>query len=454
VSEILNLGISRLATELRRRQVSPVEVVEAALARIEEVDKTLRSFITVTKEAALSAARIAENEITQGAYRGPLHGIPVAVKDVIDSAGVRTTKGSRIFADSVPATDADVVARLKSAGAIVIGKNNLHEFALGSTTANPFYGACRNPRNPDHVPGGSSGGSAAAVAAHLCFGSIGTDTAGSIRSPASQCGVVGLKPTAGMVSLAGVFPVSPSLDHVGPLARSTTDAALILQAIAQPRVDWLAEIDRGLQDVKVGVPTSFFFDDVDEEVEERVCEAITVLAGIGASVGPLLWPHAQVTADAVFTIAGFESAQVHRSWLQSRPDDYSTELRARLEQAARIKPNEYERAKSRVDGLRKDFLAAMNDIDVMAAPTNPVVAPRCGQTHVVIGGREWPVAVVMPRLGAPANLTGCPAISVPCGTARSGLPVGLQLVGRPFGEAALLRVARAYENAVKWRDLQ
>lgn len=424
-----------------------MEVVTAALRRIDAVDGELRAFITVMRDSALQSARTAEKEIAAGHYRGPLHGVPIALKDVIDTAGTRTTHGSRIFRDAIPQTDAGVVARLKDAGAVIIGKNNLHEFAMGSTTANPFFGACRNPWNPDHVPGGSSGGSAAAVAARLCFGALASDTAGSIRSPASQCGVFGLKPTAGLVSRAGVLPVSPTLDHVGPVARTATDIALMLGAVCEPAADYAAAMQRGVGGLKVGVPTSYFFEAIDEEVEGRVREAIDVLAAIGAQVVPVEWPEAAETAEVVFTIAAYEAVELHRAWLGSRSAEYSDELRARLEGAAKVSPSHYNESKAKVEGLRKRFVEVMKTVDLIATPTNPIYAPRRGHTHVTIGGRRLPIGVVMPRLGAPHNLTGCPALSVPCGFAGDGLPVGLQLIGRPFDEATILGVARAFDEA-------
>jgi aspartyl-tRNA(Asn)/glutamyl-tRNA(Gln) amidotransferase subunit A len=262
--------------------------------------------------------------------------------------------------------------------------------------------------------------------------------------------VVGLKPTAGLVNRSGVFPVSSTFDHVGPLARTVTDVALILQAIAEPPADYAAQMGSGLNGVKVGVPTSFFFDGISPEVENLVREAIRVLAGMGAAMVPLSWPQAAEAAEAVFTIVGFEAARLHRPWLDSRPQEYSPELRARLESGASIPQADYERARARADRLRSESLSITSSVDVVAAPANPVSAPRHGETHVRIGEQKLPIGSVMPRLGAPQNLTGCPAISIPCGFAATGVPVGLQLIGRPHDEATLLRVARAYEEATGW----
>ena len=454
MDELLDADLASVARRLRARAVSPVELVEAALARIRKLEPQLRSFITVTDEAALAAARAAEREIAAGGYRGPLHGVPLGLKDVIATAGLRTTNGSRIFARAAPAEDAAVVRRLKSAGAIVIGKNNLHEFAMGSTTANPYYGACRNPWNLAHVPGGSSGGSAAAVAAGLCFGALATDTAGSVRSPASQCGVVGLKPTAEVVSAEGVFPVSPTLDHVGAMARRADDVGLILDAIATfPRQSGEPHrVEAGK--LRIGVPTSYFYEGINSEVEEALGKALAKLAELGATMHPVVWPAARETAESALAIAAYESARTHAAWLAERPQDYSPELRERLQAAARVPRADYDRALAGVARLRREFLAAMEGVDVLAAPTNPVPAPKHGEQTVRLGAEELPIASVMPRFGAPANLLGCPAASVPCGFSRDGLPVGLQLIGRPFCDKMLLSVAAMYEGACPWQSLR
>jgi aspartyl-tRNA(Asn)/glutamyl-tRNA(Gln) amidotransferase subunit A len=459
--ELLDLDLERVAPMLRRREISPVELTEAALSRIEKFDPHLRCFITVSRELSIEVARAAEAEIMSGTYRGALHGIPLGLKDVIATRGVRTTNGSKIFAESVPSDDATVVERLKKAGAVIIGKNNLHEISMGSTTANPYFGTCRNPWNPLHVPGGSSGGSAAAVAAGLCLGAIGSDTAGSIRSPAAQCGVVGLKPTAGLVPRTGVFPVSTTFDHVGALARTVLDIALILQAIVgydesdpasqhAPAADYVRDMAGSLNGLKVGVPTSYFFDGIDAEVQNCVRGAIQVVAELGATVVELAWPQAREAAEAVFTIMAVEAARYHRRWLDTRPADYSAEMQSRLQDGASIPQSAYQRAQEARQRLRNQFLTIMESVDIIAAPTNLVPAPRQGQTHVQINGKDVPVPAAMPLLGAPQNLTGCPALSLPCGFVNTGVPVGFQLIGRPFQEATLFRVARAYEQATDW----
>jgi aspartyl-tRNA(Asn)/glutamyl-tRNA(Gln) amidotransferase subunit A len=460
--ELLDLDLVSVASLIRQRAISPVDVTRSALERIERVDPRLRAFITVTRDTALEAARVAEHEILHGTYRGPLHGMPLGLKDVIATRGVRTTSGSKLFADSVPDHDAAVTERLRAAGAVLVGKNNMHELAMGSTTDNPYFGTCRNPWNLEHVPGGSSGGSGAAVAAGLCFGAIGSDTGGSVRSPASQCGVVGLKPTFGLVSRHGVFPVSASLDHVGPLARTVADTALILQAIVghDPRdpgscrtaedVDYAAELDRPIAGLRVGIPRDDYFDRLGDDVRALVHAAVREIAALGASMVEVGWPSIEQAPAAVRTIMSVEAARAHRPWLRSRAEDYSPDVRRRIELGVDVDPSEHAAAQ-RVRGvLQREFGDLMTRVDALVTATNPVAAPRIGQERIELGGESRPLMDVMPRLGLPHNLTGCPAVSVPCGFTSAGVPVGLQIVGRAFEEPTILRLARAYEQATPW----
>lgn len=452
IEDVLDRDLVQAADELRTGAISPVELLAAALERIEAADPALHAFITVAREPAARAARAAEREIREGNYRGPLHGVPVALKDVIDTAGMRTTRGSRIFADFIPEHDADVVRKLKNAGAIIVGKNNMHELAMGSTTANPYYGACRNPWNLAHVPGGSSGGSGAAVAAGLCFGAVATDTAGSIRSPASQCGVVGLKPTAGLVSTRGVFPVSPTLDHVGPIARTTRDVGVMLTAMAGGALPHAAtRVD--LTGVTVGVPRWYFFDGVAGEVETTVRKAISALANLGATISEVTWPEARETAEAALLVSAYEAYETHARRLREDEKGYSAELRERLLRGAGIARAAYESARADFRRLRERFAAAMEGIDVLCAPANPVPAPKHGEHMMAIGSETLPIGSLMPRFGAPANLLGCPALSLPCGFSSAGLPIGLQLIGRSHRDAELLAVAAVYEAAAGWPTL-
>jgi aspartyl-tRNA(Asn)/glutamyl-tRNA(Gln) amidotransferase subunit A len=462
---LLDLSIAELAPLLRDRKASPVDVAQAALDRIAKVDGRLNSFITVTGDRAMAAARRAEAEIAAGRWRGPLHGVPIGLKDLFDTAGVVTTNGSRIFKDAVPAADAVVTAKLTEAGAVVVGKNNMHEFAFGSTTNNPHFGTCRNAWNQEHIPGGSSGGSGAAVAAGLCFMSMGSDTGGSIRSPACLNGIVGHKPTYGLVSRRGVFPLSWSLDHAGPLARTVRDAALTLQAIAghdpgdassasSPVPDYGAALDGRVRGLRVGVPREYFFERASEEVEGHVRTAIRTLEGLGATIVEVSLPHVELAPTAGMTIISVEAAAVHAAWLRTRSADYGPDVRPRLQTGALFSGEDYARAQRIRALMQKEFRDAMTRADVLVMPNNAVPAPRIDQAMIPVRGREVWVMALMPSLTIPHNLTGAPALTVPCGFAASGLPVGLQIVGRPFDDATVLRVGHAYEQATDWHRRQ
>lgn len=459
--ELAEVGIAGLSPLIRARQVSPVEVVEAALERIAAVDKQLNAFITVTAGEARAAARVAEREIAGGTWRGPLHGIPVALKDLFAVAGVPTTNGSRIFKDAVSPHDATVTARLRAAGAVLVGKTNLHEFAMGSTTNNPHFGTCHNPWNLEHIPGGSSGGSGAAVAASLCLGALGSDTGGSVRGPACQCGIVGLKPTYGLVSRHGMFPLSWSLDHAGPLAKTVRDTALLLGAIAghDPRdpssanvaiPDYTAGLEAGVRGLRVGVPREYFFERSTEEVERMVREAIGVLEQLGATIEEVSVPHIEVAAAAGMTIISVEAAEIHARWLRTRPEDYGADVRPRLQMGALFRGIDYARAQRIRSLIQREFREVMSRVDVFVSPNNPVPPPRIDQPMVAVRGKEIWVMSLMPSLTIPHNLTGYPALTVPCGLGASGVPVGLQIVGRPFEEVTVFRAAHAYEQATEW----
>ena len=459
--ELLDLSIAELAQLLRDRKVSPVEVTQATLDRIAKIDPQLKSFITVTGEQAMTAARSAEGEIAAGRWRGLLHGVPIGLKDLYNTAGVVTTNGSKIFNNAVPAADAVATAKLREAGAVIVGKNNMHEFAFGSTNENAHFGTCRNAWNPDHIPGGSSGGSGAAVAARLCFMSMGSDTGGSIRSPASLNGIVGHKPTYGLVSRRGVFPLSWSLDHAGPLTRTVRDAAITLQAIAghdpgdpsssaAPIPDYSAALDGGIRGLRVGVPREYFFARASEEVEQIARAAVGELQRLGATIVEVSWPHIELAATAGMTIIGVEAAQAHAPWLTTRADDYGAEIRPRIQMGALFSGAEYTRAQRIRSLIQKEFRDAMTQADVLVMPNNAVPAPRIGEKTIRVRGKEVWVMALQPSLTIPHNLTGAPALTLPCGFAASGLPVGLQIVGRPFDDATVLRVGHAYEQSTEW----
>jgi aspartyl-tRNA(Asn)/glutamyl-tRNA(Gln) amidotransferase subunit A len=460
-SELCYLSLSSVAGLLQRRELSPVEAVEACLERVGKLDRQLNSFITVMRDEALAQARLAEQDMQRGQYRGPLHGVPLAVKDLYYTKGTRTTMGSKIFADFVPDYDATVIARLREAGAIVIGKLNLHEFARGATNASSVIGPCHNPWDVTRVPGGSSGGSAAAVAAGFCFGSLGSDTGGSIRIPAALCGIVGLKPTYGRVSRYGVFPLSWSLDHVGPMTRTVADAALLLQAIAghdrhDPTTrtavvpDYAAALNGDIAGVRLGIPREFYFEQLDAEVGRLVREAIRLLEKAGARIEEISLPLSKYAAAAGRLISLTESAAIHEKWLRTRAMDYSPDVRAGFLAGQLLLGKHYLRAQRVRSLIRQEMAAALRRVDALVTPTSPIAAPRLDQPTVTIGGEAVEVMTVLSRLTRPANLSGFPAISVPCGFTADNLPVGLQFIGRPFGEAALLHIAHVYEQNAAW----
>jgi len=452
------LSLAEVARLLKRRTVSPVEVTRAVLDWIAAVNPRLNAFLTITADEALAAARRAERAIRAGRYKGPLHGVPISVKDLIQTAGLRTTCGSRILADWIPEEDATLIGRFREAGAILIGKTHLHEFAYGPTNLNPHYGPARNPWDPRRMTGGSSGGSGIAVATACSYASIGTDTGGSVRIPAALCGVVGLKPTYGRISRAGIFPLSWSQDHAGPLTRTVADAAIALQALAgfdpadpassrQAVSNFSKGLTAGVKGLRLGVPREFFWDEVDPEVAGAVRKAVAVLAGLGASVREVRWPMVAEARALSFLIMGAEAFSVHERWLKERPEEYGPDVRQRLAQGATILAADYLRAQR----LRREFIGSLDAVfencDVLLIPTVPVAAPRLDESTI-----HWPtqtesMTAALTRFTRPFNLTGTPALSVPCGFTAGGLPIGLQIAGRAFAEATVLRVGHAYEQA-------
>lgn len=462
-SDLTFLSIARLAALIRQREVSPVEVTRATLDRIAEIDGRIHAYLLVTERDALAAARAAEAEIRAGHYRGPLHGVPAALKDIFLTQGVRTTAGSKVLADYVPDRDAAVVSRLKDAGAVLVGKLNLHEFAFGVTTVNPHYGATRNPWDTERVPGGSSGGSAAAVVAGLCSYSLGTDTGGSVRAPAALCGMVGLKPTYGRVSRYGVFPLAWSLDHIGPMTRTVEDIALVLQAIAgrdprdptssdAPVPDYASSLLGTVRGLRIGVPRGFFLDNVVPEVAAAFDAALSALVQEGASVTDISLPHIRL-AKALFAVIVLpEAVSAHERYLKTRAEDYGPDVRARLEAGTLILASQYVRGQRIRRLLQADFQAALAQVDVIVTPTSPVPASRIGEDVLHVGTLNEGVGDALVRFTRPINLVGLPAISVPCGFTQAGLPLGLQIIGRAFDEATVLRVAAAYEHATPWHE--
>jgi aspartyl-tRNA(Asn)/glutamyl-tRNA(Gln) amidotransferase subunit A len=447
-------SLAGLSRELSARRLSPVEVVSLLLERI-EADET-NSFITVTAERALEKASWAEREILAGRYRGPLHGVPVALKDIIYTRGVRTTMGSASYSGYVPDHSATVARKLEEAGSILIGKTNTHEFAYGPTGDRSHFGATKNPHDTRRITGGSSGGSGAAVAANLCYGALGSDTGGSIRIPAALCGIVGMKPTFGRVSKSGVFPLSWTLDHLGPITRCVEDNALMLNVLAghdpedpysvdRSAEDFTRDLQRGLRGASIGLPTSFFFDHVDGEVKARVREAVEVFRSLGARVKEVEIPNLWTTLHAHRLILGAEAYAVHQERLENEPETFGEEVGERLRDGERPKAYRYANARRRGLLAAGEFDRALHGVDVLLTPTLPIVATEIGQREIDIAGYEESVRSALTRFTGPTDLTGHPSLSLPCGLTGSGLPVGMQLIGRPFDEVTLYRFGNAYE---------
>jgi len=452
-------SIQEIARLFRRRKLSPVELARVMLFRIGNIDSKLNSYITVTPDLALAQAKKAETELSgrkASRDRGPLHGIPISLKDNIYTENIRTTAGSKILSKFIPQHDAAVVARLKEAGAVILGKTNMHEFAYGVTSNNPHYGPVHNPWDLGRIPGGSSGGSAAAVAAGLCFGSIGTDTGGSIRIPASVCGIVGLKPTLGRVSVDGVIPLSPHLDCVGPLARTVQDEALLLEPIldrekGEPRFRALEKSLAKSGKFTFGIPKEFFLDVVSPDVHAVFDEAIRILKKQGARLKEISLPLLNETEDAGNQVAWAEATHYHQQagWFPSREVDYGDDVRSRLEMGTKVSATVYLSALDLREKFMRQFHLALEEacVDAVAVPTTPITAPLIGQEAVRLSGKEHSTRALMLRANRPANLAGVPAISVPCGFTSAGLPVGLQLVGDATDEHLLLQIAHAFERA-------
>jgi len=458
--ELCELSLSQAGEWIRQRKLSPVELTQAHLERIQRVDPRINSYITVTAEAALQQARLAEVELQRGETRaggplGPLHGLPLALKDLYETQGIRTTVGTKHYSDYIPTEDAVVVGRLKAAGAILLGKNNMHEIALGLTTVNPHFGTCRNPWALERIVGGSSGGSAAALAARLCLGALGSDTGGSIRVPAALCGVVGLKPTYGRVSLRGVIPLSWNLDHAGPMARQVQDVALLLQVIAGydpldaysidiPVDDYSSDIHRGVRGWRIALAEDDYFNRTQPEVLETVRLAAQTFEALGAQVEGTPFPDTYQAALANGMMVIGDAAVFHASRLLENPGDFGADVLQRLQNGAALPVKEYIQARRTQTLLRSQFARFFESYDLLLMPTTPVAAPP------IEGPSAVELARLLTRYTAPFNLTGFPALSLPCGFTSDGLPIGLQIIGPHWGEAKLLRGGYAYERATDW----
>jgi aspartyl-tRNA(Asn)/glutamyl-tRNA(Gln) amidotransferase subunit A len=448
-------SISELTPRLRRREISPVEITRDCLARIEKLNPSLNAFITVMAESALAQARTAEAEIGRGEWRGALHGVPVALKDLVDTAGVLTTAASALNKDRVPDEDAEVVRRLREAGAVIIGKNNLHECAYGGSSLISYFGDVHNPWDVGRIAGGSSGGSAAAVAAGLAYAAIGTDTAGSIREPAALCGCVGIKPTYGRVSGRGVIPLSLSLDHIGPLAATVEDVAIVLQAVAGydsrditsvdvPVADYASAVRDGVKGMRVGVPCAYFYEDLDAEVAAAMEHALEGLQSLGAELKDV---HLDVPTDRRLQMA--EAYAFHAENVAKSPELYLPETVRRIRAGEEVSAAEYINRRREQDEARRNIRAVFADVDVLVTPTIPMPAPAIADLKADPEALR-PAELKLLRNTRPFNVWGLPAISVPCGFTQSGLPIGMQIAGPHWREDLVLRVAYAYEQATAW----
>ncbi len=446
------MTIEEFARKLRARDVTALETTIACLRRIEELQPSLNAFIRVMAEEARRDADAADRELAAGRDRGPLHGVPIAVKDIIDVKGVPTTAASRVREGHVARADAPVITRLRDAGAVIIGKTNLDEFAFGTTSENSAFGPVRHPVDRARSPGGSSGGSAVAVATGMALAALGTDTGGSIRIPAAACGTSGLKPTLGEVSTDGVVPLSKTFDHVGPFARTVGDLLLLHQAMSARSRDLQssgADLPRSATDLRLGIPRGYLTDLLDGDVRARFDEAAAALRSAGATLTDVSIPHASMTPAVYVHIHSSEAATYHARTLDAVPDRYTPVVRRRLEVGRYVLAQDYHRAMEGRELLRRDVDAALAGCDSLLLPTLPIAAPPAGAESVIVNGTPELVRALMLRLTQLFNVTGHPAISIPCGVTSDRLPVGLQIVGHHNQTERLLSVAHVIEKSVR-----
>jgi aspartyl-tRNA(Asn)/glutamyl-tRNA(Gln) amidotransferase subunit A len=439
--------LTHLATALRARKISCLELIEEAVDKIARLNPKLNAFITVTGDQARARAAGLDAELARGHDRGPLHGIPIAHKDLIRTKGVPTTAGSKIFADYIPKRDADVAAKLREAGAISVGKTGLHEFAYGITSTNPHFGAIRNPWNLQRIPGGSSGGSAVAVAVGMVPFATGTDTGGSIRIPASFCGVVGLKPTFGRISTRGVLPLGFSQDHVGPITRTVRDCAVAFQAMVSDPSSYVPGQEVNIRDIRVGVPGNYFFERIDPSVRAAVHDALDKVASLGAIVQEIEAPGMELVREAGATCLLVEAAAALKPWSHQR-ENFGEDIRGYLDRGNAITGVEYLEARRTRNRMLRKFNELWKSVDCIFTPTCPITAPRIGQSSVQVGVSAEEIRAAATRFTRPFNALGLPAISIPCGFSPEDLPIGLQIIAPALQEDRLLRVAAAMEDAL------
>jgi len=463
-SELTELSLAQAGELIANRILSPVELVEACLARAEAVNPTINAFIEIYHDQARAVARAAETQIQAGHWLGPLHGIPLGLKDNIGLRGQITTAGSKVMGDWVPSRDATVAGHLRRHGAIFLGKTNMHEFAWGGTSDNPHFGPVRNPWDPERFPAGSSGGSGAAVAARACTAAVGTDTGGSVRLPSAVNGIVGLRPTLGRVSNFGVVPLAWSMDTVGPMARTVEDCALLFNAMAghdpndggsllQVVPDYTGDLQRGVKGLRIGVVPRYFFHHLQPPVHDAVKAALGTFEGLGAQVVEVDIENIHGNISAQLTIESTEPSAYHQQWLRERPQDYGEDVRTQLEMGEMLLATHYIQAQRYRTLLRREFMEAFKSVDVFICPTLPFTATRVGEMKVIIenGEEEDMLSAIMQFTGVP-SLTGLPSLNVPCSYDQDGLPVGMQIIGRPFDETTLFRMGAAFQAATDFHQ--
>ncbi len=433
---------------LRSGRVSCLDLTNLCLDQIAKLNPRLNAFITVTEESARARAQALDRELANGVDRGPLHGIPIAHKDLISTRDIRTTSGSKLFRDYVPATDAPIVEKLAAAGAVMLGKTGLHELAYGVTSDNPHFGTIRNPRDPARTPGGSSGGSGVAVATDMAFLATGTDTGGSIRIPASFCGVVGLKPTYGLIDRSGIQPLGLSLDHVGPLTRTVADVGVALEAMLDGAR--LRPAPASCQYIRIGLPENFYFTQVSGDVRESVHDAAQTAQGLGARVTPVKVPDIDALNDVGRIILLAEASAIYQPYF-SRREDFGADVLALLDQGRLVPATDYVNAQRVRKMLVSEFRALFSTIDCLFTPATPTTAPLIGQKQVELDGEMMDTRLATTRLVRGINVLGFPALAMPCGKSAEGLPIGLQMIGRPFEENTLLALGEALEAALSPR---
>ncbi|EKN64139.1 amidase [Neobacillus bataviensis LMG 21833] len=450
------MDLLSLSESLADKKISPKEIVEESLNKIKNKNSIYNAFITICEEEALAAAALAEEEISKGKVKGPFHGIPIAIKDVIFTQGIRTTMGSKLYENFVPDYDATVVQKLKDAGAIIIGKTHSHEFAYGPTGDRSFWGPCRNPHNPDKITGGSSSGSAAAIAADMVNAALGTDTGGSIRIPSSACGIVGMKPTYGVISKYGIYPTANSLDHAGPMTKTVKENAVLLNILAgfdekdpysinQSKEDYTRLIGKSISGKVIGLP-SFYFRNIDKEVSKAINEVINVYQEQGAIIEEIEIQGIEEIAGAQVITIQAEANAVHEKNLRDHGSDYDPEVYERIRTSKTIHSAEYVAAQQKRNTLTSLYNQVFEEVDILVTPTLPILPTDINQREVLFGGKLVPVRQALLGLTSPTNYTGNPSLSVPCGFSNNGLPIGFQLIGRHMEEALLYQFGYVYEK--------